>query len=77
MNRRRTNDKHVHHGMTKAAWAGSMIALLAFFVLTFGFLTGSGSFPSINTPVAIAGGVLLVLAPIVGGVMNKMGLGQD
>lgn len=77
MSRRRTTVKNVHHGRTPAAWAGAMIALVAFVVMAVGFLTGSGPFPSINVPIAVAGGVLLVLAPIVGGVMNRVGLGQD
>lgn len=77
MNRRRTTVREIHHGRTKAAWAGSMIALVAFLVLTFGFLTGDGQFPSFNLPVIIVGGILLVLAPIVGGVMNRLGHGQD
>lgn len=77
MNRRRTTVKEIHHGRTHAAWAGSMIALLAFGVLTFGFLTGDGQFPSFNLPIIIVGGILLLLAPVVGGVMNRLGLGQD
>lgn len=74
---RRTTVKEIHHGRTKAAWASSMLALLAFVVLTIAFLSGPGSFPSINVPLAIFGGALLLAAPIIGGVMNKMGLGQD
>ncbi|OYN99041.1 HGxxPAAW family protein [Enemella evansiae] len=77
MSRRRTTVKNVHHGRTPAAWTGSMIALVAFIVLTVGFLAGPGGFPSINVPISIAGGVLLVLAPIVGGIMSRIGMGQD
>lgn len=77
MNRRRTTVKEYHHGRTPAAWAGSMLALIAFLVLTAGFLSGPGPFPSINVPISIAGGVLLVLSPIVAGVMRQMGYGQD
>ncbi|MDO5498978.1 MAG: HGxxPAAW family protein [Propionibacteriaceae bacterium] len=77
MNRRRTTVKEVHHGRTPAAWAGSVTALIAFIVLTIAFLMGPGGFPSINVPIAIAGGVLLVLAPIIGGIMAKLGHGQD
>lgn len=77
MNRRRTTVKEIHHGRTVAAWAGSMITLLAFLILTFAFLSGPGTFPSINVPVAIFGGVVLLLAPIVGGVLHKLGFGQD
>lgn len=78
MNRRRSHvAKEIHHGRTPAAWAGSLIALVAFLVMTVGFLTGPGEFPSINIPISVAGGILLILAPIVGGVMNKMGMGQD
>ena len=49
----------------------------AFIILSVGFLAGPNGFPSINVPIAIAGGVVLLVAPIVGGIMNKMGLGAD
>lgn len=77
MNRRRTTVKEIHHGRTPAAWAGSLIAIVAFLILTVAFLTGPGEFPSINVPIAIVGGIVLVLAPIVGGAMSKLGFGQD
>lgn len=77
MNRRRTTVKEIHHGRTPAAWASSLIALIGFIVMTVGFLSGPGSFPSINIPVSVAGGIILLIAPVVGGVMNKMGHGQD
>lgn len=77
MNRRRTTVKEIHHGRTPAAWAGSLIAIVAFLILTVAFLSGPGEFPSINVPIAIFGGIVLVLAPIVGGAMSKLGFGQD
>ncbi|NNG19016.1 hypothetical protein HJ590_05395 [Naumannella sp. ID2617S] len=77
MSRRRTTVKHVHHGKTPAAWAGAMIALVGFLVATVGFLVGPGGFPSINIPISVAGGVIMLAAPIVGGIMNRVGLGQD
>lgn len=77
MTRRRTTVKEIHHGRTPAAWTGSIIAIIAAVILTFAFLSGSGPFPSVNVPVAIFGGILLIIAPIAGGVMHKMGLGQD
>lgn len=77
MNRRRTTVKEIHHGRTPAAWAGSLIALIGFLILTVAFLTGPGTFPSINVPIAILGGIVLVLAPIIGGIMSRLGFGQD
>lgn len=78
MNSRRSHVvKEIHHGRTAAAWTGSILALVAFLIMTVGFLTGPGDFPSINVPVSVAGGVLLLLAPVVGGIMNKLGHGQD
>lgn len=77
MNRRRTTVKEIHHGRTPAAWAGSLIAIIAFLILTVAFLTGPGTFPSINVPIAILGGIVLVLAPIIGGIMSRLGFGQD
>lgn len=78
MNRRRSHVlKEVHHGRTPAAWAGAIMALIAFIILTIGFLTGPGDFPSINIPISVAGGIVLLAAPIVGGIMSKLGFGQD
>src|SRR4051794_22892242 len=61
-------DKHVHHGRTPAAWAGSAIALVGFLVGAAGLVFG-------NWPVFWAGGVVLVVALIVTIVLQKMGKG--
>jgi hypothetical protein len=65
--------KHVHHGRTPAAWAGSLIALLAFIVGGIGFVIP----PHPNWVVVIIGAVLLVASLIVTLVMRKFGLGAD
>ena len=65
--------KHVHHGRTPAAWAGSLIALLAFIVGGIGFVIP----PHPNWVVVIIGAVLLVASLIVTLVMRKLGLGAD
>jgi hypothetical protein len=65
--------KHVHHGRTPAAWAGSLIALLAFIVGGIGFVIP----PHPNWIVVIIGAVLLVASMIVTLVMRKLGLGAD
>lgn len=75
--RRRRSAKEVHHGRTPAAWAGSMLALLGFVVLCAAMVFGPDGIPSINVPLAVVGGAILVLAPLVGGIMNRAGLGQD
>lgn len=69
--------KEVHHGRTPAAWVGSSVALVGFLVMFFGFTFGPHGIPSINIPISVVGGVILLLAPVIGGVMNKIGLGQD
>lgn len=61
-------NKHVHHGRTPAAWAGSVIALVGFLVGAAGLVFG-------NWPVFWAGGVLLVVALIATVVLQKMGKG--
>lgn len=61
-------NKHVHHGRTPAAWAGSVIALIGFLVGAAGLVFG-------NWPVFWAGGVLLVVALIATVVLQKMGKG--
>lgn len=65
--------KHVHHGRTPAAWAGSLIALLAFIVGGIGFVIP----PHPNWVVVIIGAVLIVASLVVTLVMRKLGLGAD
>ena len=65
--------KHVHHGRTPAAWAGSLIALFAFIVGGIGFVIP----PHPNWIVVIIGAVLLVASLVVTLVMRKLGLGAD
>jgi hypothetical protein len=60
--------RHVHHGRTAAAWAGSMISLVGFIVGAIGLMIGSW-------PVFWAGGVLLVISLIATVVLQKMGKG--
>ena len=59
-----------HHGQTPAAWTGVTIALVAFLV------GGIGMVAEIWLLFWV-GVVLLVLSPVVGGVMSRMGMGAD
>lgn len=61
-------NRHVHHGRTVAAWAGSVIALVGFLVGALGLVIG-------NWTVFWAGGVLLVVSLIATLVLQKMGKG--
>lgn len=63
--------KHVHHGKTPAAWAGSMLALVAFIVGGVAMLLGP------NWVLFWIAAVLLVLSPIVAKVLQVMGHGAD
>lgn len=60
--------RHVHHGRTTAAWAGSMTALVGFIILAAGLLFSSW-------PVFWIGGAVLVLSLVVTLVLQKMGKG--
>lgn len=60
--------KHVHHGRTPAAWAGSMIALV-------GFIVGAIGMMMLNAPVVIFAGVLFLVAIITTVALQKMGKG--
>ncbi|GAB3704589.1 HGxxPAAW family protein [Mariniluteicoccus flavus] len=75
--RRRPMQKDIHHGRTPAAWAGSILALVGFILGSLGFVFGPHGVPSINWTMVIVGGVLLVAAPLVGGILNRVGMGQD
>ena len=59
-----------HHGQTPAAWNGVTIALVAFLIGGIGLVVDSMLMFWI-------GMVLLVVSPLVGGVMSRMGLGAD
>lgn len=63
--------KEYHHGRTPAAWAGSIIATVAFVLGAVAFLTGP------NGTLLWAAGVLLVLAIVTGAVLRRMGFGQS
>lgn len=62
--------KHVHHGRTPAAWAGSAVALVGFIVGAIGLVIGSWT-------IFWVGAVVLVASLIVTVVMQKMGLGAS
>ena len=64
-------NKHVHHGKTPAAWAGSMLALVAVIVGGVAMLLGP------NWVLFWIAAVLLVLAPIVARVLQVTGHGAD
>lgn len=69
----RTGPDHhvVHHGRTVAAWTGSIIA-------TVGALIGMvGFFLNINWVVVFSGVGVMVLGAIAGGILRKMGYGQQ
>ncbi len=62
--------KHYHHGRTPAAWTSTAIAFVGFLLGTIAFFMGP------NWVLFWVSMVILLAAPIVGGVMSKMGLGQ-
>jgi membrane protein YdbS with pleckstrin-like domain len=62
--------RHVHHGRTAAAWAGTTVALVAFLLGGIALVVG-------NWVLFWAAAVLLVVALIVTIVLQKMGYGAD
>ncbi len=62
--------KYYHHGRSPAAWTGSVTASLGFTIAAVGAVIGP------NWPIAIAGGVLILLGGILTMVMKAMGYGQ-
>ena len=59
-----------HHGNTPAAWTGVLLILVGFVVGGIGLVIKSW-------PVFWVGVVIGVLGPIVGKIMQKMGLGAE
>lgn len=64
-------EKHVHHGRTGAAWAGTTIALVAFLLVGIALVLGP------NWIMFWVGIALLLVALIVAVVMQKMGYGAN
>ena len=60
-----------HHGKTPAAWTAMVIASIGAVIATVGF------FLNINWPVVWVGLGIMVASAIVGGVMVKLGYGQE
>ena len=60
-----------HHGKTPAAWTSMVIASIGALIATVGF------FLNINWAVVWVGLGVMVAAAIVGGVMVKLGYGQE
>ncbi|MFZ0528985.1 MAG: HGxxPAAW family protein [Propionicimonas sp.] len=62
--------KEYHHGRTPAAWAGSIIAAVAFVLGAIAFITGP------NWTLLWVSAVLLLIALVTGSVLRRMGFGQ-
>lgn len=63
-------ERHIHHGRTGAAWAGTTIALVAFILGAIGLVIG-------NWVIFWVAAALLVAALVVTVIMQKMGYGAD
>lgn len=62
--------KEYHHGMTPAAWTGSIVAAVGFVLAAIASVIGP------NWPMIWVGGALVLLGMIVGYVMRRLGMGQ-
>lgn len=62
--------KQYHHGRTPAAWVGSVIAAIGFVIVAAAVLMGP------NWQLFWIAIAVVLVGPIVGGVMRKMGMGQ-
>jgi hypothetical protein len=67
----RATAREYHHGRTPAAWAGSIIAAVAFTLGAIAFIMGP------NWTLIWVAAVLLVLSLVTGGVLRRMGYGQS
>ena len=65
-----TAAKEYHHGRTPAAWAGSIIAAVAFTLGAVAMMVGP------NWTLLWVSAVLLVLSLVIAGVLRRMGYGQ-
>lgn len=65
-----TTGRSYHHGRTPAAWAGTIIAAVAFTLGALAFLLGP------NWSLIWIAAVLLILSLVVTGVLRRLGFGQ-
>ncbi|MFT4110668.1 HGxxPAAW family protein [Propionicimonas sp.] len=66
-----TSAREYHHGRTPAAWAGSIIAAVAFILGAVAFVLGP------NWTLVWVASVLLILSLVTGGLLRRMGYGQS
>ncbi len=64
-------EKHVHHGRTTAAWAGTTIAIIAFILAAIAMV------PRPNWVLLGVAVALMLVAVIVTQVLRKLGHGAD
>ena len=64
-------DSKYHHGQTPAAWAAVVVSGLGFLIGAVAFLMGP------NWPLVWVAAVFVLAGPVIGGVMRRMGYGQD
>lgn len=63
--------KHVHHGQTPAAWAGSILAIVGFLLGGISLVIGP------NWTLFVIAAVICTLALVAAGVLHAMGHGAD
>lgn len=68
---RRHPTKQYHHGRTPAAWAGSILAGIGFVLGSIAAVIGP------NWPLIWVSVGLIVISVIAGGVLHRLGYGQD
>jgi hypothetical protein len=61
----------VHHGNTRAAWVGSIIAFVGFLVAGIAFVLPGG----ISWPIMWIGLGIVLLSAVVGGILRNLGHG--
>lgn len=74
---KRRAKREYHHGTSPASVVSSVLCLIGFIIMGVGMVFGPNGVGSINWLVLWIGLAVTVGSALVGGILNRVGLGQD
>lgn len=74
---KRRAKREYHHGMSPASLVSSIVCLIGFVIMGIGMSFGPSGLGSINWTVVWIGLAVTLGSALIGGILNRVGLGQD